>query len=132
MGPDDFRDGDESRSPPRPTTTSGRAIRGDYWNDPRVGATRDHDRGGERRMKSSRLAAHHGAAACAWVLVKSRPTTPMPPPAVADRRGGRHTQPRRDRDRCPLTNRVTDAEGWSAEGTWLVIDLDAASGARSG
>lgn len=27
-----------------------------------------------------------------------------------------------------LTNRVTDAEGWSAEGTWLVVDLDAASG----
>ncbi|MGD2202902.1 hypothetical protein [Microbacterium maritypicum] len=27
-----------------------------------------------------------------------------------------------------LTRRVTDAEGWSAEGTWLVVDLEAASG----
>ncbi|PRA80296.1 hypothetical protein [Microbacterium sp. MYb66] len=27
-----------------------------------------------------------------------------------------------------LANRITDAKGWSADGTWLVVDLEAASG----
>lgn len=70
--------------------------------------------------------------ACAWVLVKvtlpdDAPDAPFPAVAQIGEEAVTRNLVATVTD-VHLTNRVTDAEGWSAEGTWLVIDLDAASG----
>ncbi|WAA65712.1 hypothetical protein [Microbacterium oxydans] len=70
--------------------------------------------------------------ACAWVVTKvTLPDDAPSAPFVTAAQIGEQATARNlvvTVTDVHLADRVTDARGWSAEGTWLVVDLEAATG----